>query len=102
MTNQKLWTEQEWAEAQQMRREGRSYRIIAELLGRSGKSVQDKFARESGRRERETVRVSAARPTDEMLEQVNRKYEALARRNLTASLMGDPPPGFSALEQRAS
>jgi hypothetical protein len=100
LTISKLWTEQEWAEARAMREEGRSYGLIASCLGRSYKSVESKFKNEGGRKRGDRERPSSSRPSEEVLAQRDIRIAAEDKRDLTARLQGDPPPGFSALEQR--
>jgi hypothetical protein len=88
----RAWTAQEDATARQMRREGRSKREIARVLGRRLSSVCDRL---NGKPSPAPPRVV---PDEVRAEHAHRA--ALAPRDLTAAICGDPLPGYSALDKR--
>lgn len=106
MTKSGKWTAEEWAQAQKLRASGSTYPMIAKELGRSPESVMFRFARMrdgQGTKLHLDAQIDVvARPTPEMFERRNYRLLAESKRDLTAALFGDPPPGFSALEQRVT
>jgi hypothetical protein len=79
------------------RARGAAYEAIAQKLRRTRVGVWQRF-RDHGPSfnigGRSTVSASA-------LTERSVRAEALHRRDLTASIFGDPPPGYSALDRRA-
>ena len=83
---------------------------IAELMHRSQRSIEVTYSvrvKGGGQKKRDfsapsLVRfpVSAMRPSDAMLEERERRIAAYGRRTTTAEICGDPPPAFSALDQK--
>lgn len=96
-----FWTDQELAAAARMTEQGCSFSEIGKALGRSAEAVRNKM-NDSGLHESEQPKVHIVdlRPSQEVLAARERKYELEAKRTLGAILMGDPPPGFSALDQK--
>lgn len=116
------WTEDMWNTAQRLRREGLGYLEIGKVLGLSRYQVKDRFWHVSmpdhirerrnaqGRERRSRERRAAGIPRRERVSTpLQPDMQALAERNmrlavaprdLTAALMGDPRPGWSALEGR--
>jgi hypothetical protein len=78
---------------------------VAKRLGRSLGSVIAKLDREQwgygevGARGYGAGQASV-KPSAEALDDLDRRHAALNRRSLTASLLGDPPPGFSQLDKQ--
>jgi hypothetical protein len=123
----RVWTEQEEAILLRMLAEGATKQQIADSLsGRSLASVKchirymrlpaEQKAEEERRQKRSRLERKRGAPSlhaikrvssevgspvvpPEVLEQRNRRL--MAPRDLTAILLGDPAPGFSALERRA-
>lgn len=91
------WSEEEVDLAMKLRFEWKwEYSEVAKKLERKCQSVRDKCERENQRRIRAQMRVDA----NQLLEQhYDRMRAAEDRRDLTASLMGDPLPGCSALDR---
>lgn len=95
----RYWTEGETRRAERMREENHSAIEIAAALGRTVESVKAKLAYFSPRgakgegEPRPAVSAFA-------LAQRERRCVAAGCRDLTAELMGDPPPGFSALDRK--
>lgn len=93
MTHGQEWSVEEIQRLIDLRREGRTYADIGEALGRSKHSIVCKAANirpmivEQSQKPRQAI--PAARPMS--------RSEAF-----TSRLFGDPPPGRSALDQRAS
>jgi hypothetical protein len=84
----KVWTEEEIAILIDMKRRGHSIPEIASELGRGENSVAN--------------RASSLRSTIvDGAGIVFRPPQAFVHADLTAKIMGDPPPGRSALDQRA-
>ncbi|WP_425991328.1 hypothetical protein [Afipia sp. DC4300-2b1] len=119
----KFWTEERLAKLNAEYAEGIPLQDIADHLGTSKRTVENRLywlrmtpERRAARRQKineyrralkkedtrvtiEQVQVSA-RPSEEQLRQRDAR-EMLPYRDLTAMLCGDPPIGLSALDQRA-
>lgn len=111
------WTEEQWMRAQCLRNAGKSFVQIAAELGMTRRQVKNRFyhkalSREqldaknsyerAGRSLRKTERKSPyvwPAVTSQADAERNARF-ATAPRDLTAALMGDPRPGWSALERR--
>lgn len=95
------WTEHELSRAVKMRAEGLTFKEVGSALGRSADAVRNKM-NETGLHESEQPKTHLVdiKPSPEMFAARDRKYEAEARRDLSAILMGDPPAGFSALDAK--
>lgn len=85
----KPWTEAEIARAVQLRKSGLLIKEVAEQLGRTFDSTASKIGNLKTLIDGK-AKAPAARP---------RLYRSRSE-FVTASLMGDPPPGRSALDQR--
>lgn len=115
------WSELETARAIEMKAEGRSYKEIAEYFDRGMWGVRAHLTRlalgEDERRERERANWQRRkirerfRPLDRPSTapdqaEIERALDArdlrlmLLPRDLTAAILGDPLPGYSALERR--
>jgi hypothetical protein len=90
LTSAKLWTDEEIAEAEDLLERGWRQVDIAQKLGRSESSVNSKLY---------SLEHQNRVPPDRIAEAEARR-EASWRRNTTALLMGDPPPGYSARDRR--
>jgi hypothetical protein len=109
-TQRKQWSSEDEALAKELMAQGASEVLFLEKLGRSKAAAHTHFYYKAGKRPyRVRVRPSlapvggtdvhvSARPTDELLEDAKRR--ALAPRDITAQLMGDPPRGYSALDKQ--
>lgn len=115
-----LWTAEQDQTLHAMVIEGKTYREIADALGRSYQSVKSRVLwieipaevrRDSNRKKRERqvykgpaeVRREQAqgnKVSPEAIEDRNRRLMARTQMDLTGMLMGDPAPGCSALERR--
>lgn len=118
----KRWTEDELVEFREMLANGVSQKDLAERFDRSVDSIKSRIAWEKITPERRLQRNEAikcrrakeiksprvviervtveTRPAQDVL--AERDYRAgLTPRDLSAALMGDPLPGYSALERRA-
>lgn len=117
------WTAEEWQSAQDMRSQGLGFDDIAVRLGRSGKAVREKFAKndltpeqrqqraEYRRRQRsmgtKTKQIAGMTFSAPLTKPANpafaeRDYRlSLTPHDLTAAIFGDPLPGYSALDRRA-
>lgn len=117
------WTDEQWKEAQRLQDAGQNYSQIAAALGMTWRQVKNRFYHKSLSRARLDERNAmerehrlyrrdpAVRPTykppyawpepspDAVAERNTRL--ATRPRDLTAALLGDPRPGWSALERRA-
>lgn len=107
------WSDEECALLWRERKEKRpatQYKVLAERLGRNLRSVMEKM-RHLERIQREPPKfirapsIVIATPRDReadrrMLDERDIRLAALEQRDLTAVLLGDPPPGFSALDGR--
>lgn len=117
----KNWNDAELTKAKQLREQGLEYKEIAEILGRTEKSVESKFTYErmtEPQREHRRALIRSYRRNAELepiapssfraVEQTKASPEAIADRNarlmapksLSAWLMGDPPFIQSALAKR--
>jgi hypothetical protein len=117
-----VWTAEETAILRKMMKDCHSFRVIAKKLGRTLKSIEEKWyrlnmsedvrerRRERARRRRQadnekrsirshSVLIISTRPTSDLLAERDAK-SAIPPRDLTAAFCGDPKPGFSALERR--
>jgi hypothetical protein len=118
------WAAEEWQRAQDLQKQGLGFDDIAVRLNRSGRAVRAKFAKENLTAEQRQQRAEYQRlrrseeiktrqiagvtfakvPTREAASafaQRDRKL-ALTPRNLTAAILGDPLPGYSALDRRTA
>lgn len=96
MRNGEPWTAKELIASQRMRVEGRTYAQVAEFLGRTRSAVKARFAKLD--RPSRAARTIPMFVPESALEERDRRL-ALAPRDTTALLLGDPLPGFSALER---
>lgn len=97
----KMWTPDEFDRAITMRNDGFDHTEIAAALGRSQTSVQSKF--ENDRRARIGRPIEGAKSrvlSDRQQDERARRSDGYDARDLTSQIMGDPPRGFSALDQR--
>jgi rhamnose utilization protein RhaD (predicted bifunctional aldolase and dehydrogenase) len=107
------WTDEQWAQAQALRAAGNTTKQIADLMGLTRKQVGKKFEQKSAARiEKDKQRAALYRhtnvcdmpgprvnPPDDVLRARDARMDASYRRTIGAQLMGDPPPGYSALDQ---
>jgi rhamnose utilization protein RhaD (predicted bifunctional aldolase and dehydrogenase) len=107
------WTDEQWAQAQALRAAGNTTKQIADLMGLTRKQVGKKFEQKSAARiEKDKQRAALYRhtnvcdmsgprvnPPDDVLRERDARMDASYRRTIGAQLMGDPPPGYSALDQ---
>lgn len=98
------WPDLEKAELMRLRTiEGRDWAEIASQLKRSEAAVKSKFKYLQSEKLRQEPEAEVTRtnvPKDVLAEQA-RRLSAMAR-DLTGSLLGDPPLGFSALDRRSA
>lgn len=107
------WTSKMWLRAQEMCRAGMDELEIAIDLGLPQASIRYKFENERfvGRTTlmprrpaaKTSIRIATSpqgRPPQHVEEERERRLAARDRQDLTASFFGDPPPGYSALDQR--
>ena len=119
MTPPRKWNKADLAELQVLRSQGKISREIAEIMGRTEKSIRGKlewikltpemrkkrYDAEARRRMRGVRvrqpdgRLPRAPIPAVVLEDRDRRY-SIPPRDLTAALLGDPIPGMSALERR--
>ncbi len=92
-TEPKPWTEQELNHAKLLERNGYKHSQIAKLLDRATTSVTNKLnpPQPRGFHRIEVARLKAA---------AELRKAAADRRSPTATFFGDPPPGYSALDER--
>jgi len=103
MTNPtQSWSRSDWERARQLREAGGSYQDIADDLGVAVHRVSAKFAnvRHRERIESGTVKDYNSGPSPKALIERQARAVAASRRNQTAQLCGDPPPGYSALDKK--
>jgi hypothetical protein len=96
-----LWTEQELSAALDMRAQGCTFEEVGKALGRS--ATRDKLTAAQlhvPEVSRTLAAVDDPRPSQEVLDARDYRREMGALRSIGAVLMGDPPPGFSALDQK--
>ncbi len=91
------WTEAEEQQLMDMRAQGRSYRDCAKALKRSLCSAQEKGYRLGLNYEFKEHSAGAHREAQALIPRIDR-----SKMSLTALMLGDPPPGRSALDQGAS
>lgn len=96
-----LWTEDEISTAVAMRASGATFEDISKAIGRSAAAAREKLTT-VGLHEPEVTRLIDIdpRPSPELLAARAYRYEMAARRTLSEMLLGDPPPGFSALDEK--
>lgn len=85
------WTEDEYRRAVNMRADGLTCKEVGLAIGRSEKAVRQKML---------YFDPPIGRPTELMLLRRDRREDASYRRDLTGTLCGDPPPGYSALDRK--
>jgi hypothetical protein len=97
------WPESEKAELMRLRLvEGRDWSEIAVILKRSEAAVKSKFKYEQCQPQNLKAAIGGREPVPaNVLAEQTRRIAAWSQRTLTAAAMGDPPPGFSALDRRA-
>lgn len=100
----KTWDPEEYRKAVHLKNLGLTDAQIGERLGRTEKGVAAKLW--VGYRNNHLDRPMTSRPTtgrvavDPVVLAARAKYQAAqGRRTLTQSLLGDPPPGYSALDR---
>lgn len=98
------WPESEKAELMRLRLvEGRDWSEIAVILKRSEAAVKSKFKYEQCQPQNLKAAVGDRVPVPaSVLAEQAARAAALAERTLTAALMGDPPPRYSALAGRVA
>lgn len=100
----KLWTAQETELAEKLIFDGASDAVCRSLLGKSRQACRDRVIRAQNQREGISNAVNHYVNTRIDIPpevEADRDRRLLAQRSLTATLLGDPAPGFSALERRA-
>lgn len=119
-----MWTSSEWEKVVRLRAEGLTLQAIAPRIGRPFHQLRHKVRWETMTPEQRETRAAkirsykkafsqtvktdrqfemvrrSARPTLEAIDDRERRHAA-GPRDLTGAFFGDPPVGFSALEQRA-
>lgn len=95
----KVWFGDRWERAQALKAEGKSYNEIAAALDLKPGQVRSKFEVEHYRHQT-AIQGAAHRPSEDVLEDRDRR--SMAPRDLTSSIFGDPPPGYSALDKKRS
>lgn len=91
------WTEAEAQQLKKMRRDGMSYPAIARAMNRTTSSVEGKGNNLGLGTEFRELGARAYRDTQALIPRVDR-----SKMSMTALMLGDPPPGRSALDQGAS
>jgi IS30 family transposase len=91
-----VWVGDTWERTLQLHIEGYSPRQIALKLGLAESTVENKLENEL-RAQKAAAKQAHVDP--EILAR-NARHEAAERRDLTATFFGDPPPGYSALDQK--
>lgn len=94
------WSMKEFTYALKLRHEHKTYREIADILGtgRTAQQVCSRLCRRTMKVERERRPERVVVPLSAAQDQLLRGL--LAPRDLTAWFMGDPLPGYSALDRR--
>jgi hypothetical protein len=107
------WTDEQWTQAQALKAAGHTTKQIADAMGLTRKQVGKKFEMKSAARiEKDKRRAALYRhinvvdmpgprvnPPEDVLRERDARMVASCRRSIGAQLMGDPPPGYSALDQ---
>ena len=104
------WTDEETEMLCSLHAQGFPFKVIAERIGRTFKSTRNRFQRVAARRR------SVAKPSDQRVQMPDTAYSARSipdgvqdrrraylnapHRSITSAFFGDPPKGFSALDQR--
>ena len=114
--NEGPWSDEEWRRASQLIDDGHAIEVIAQMIGRSYDSLACKMryeAMDDKQRQHEYDRINAYRrkeggpyrkvnvadrPMDDILAARDRYLSA--PRTLSQRLLGDPPPGYSALDRK--
>lgn len=102
MTNPKTtWDPKDWTRAKTLRDSGMTIPEIAEELDIDERRVHGKFTAEGYRTRRDTGTIRRTKEPSPAAE-ASRASRHIARlnQNTTGFIMGDPPPGFSALDKR--
>lgn len=100
------WSPEKLRVALEMRANGATYMEIGKVIGLSHVSVSIELAnapcpRKASERRMDNARTTeASRAPNTVLIERERRAEAADRRNYTQTFFGDPPPGFSALDQK--
>lgn len=90
------WTDEDYATARQLREAGVSFDDIAKKLGRTVYAIKSKL------QGRVAEAMAPPTPPEDVLTERERLLDARARQCDIAHLMGDPPPGYSALDRMRS
>jgi hypothetical protein len=107
------WTDEQWSQAKALRATGHTTKQIADAMGLTRKQVGKKFeVKGEARLAREKRRGAQFRfvkpvfdmsgraaPPEDVLRERDARIDASCRQTIGARLMGDPPPGYSALDQ---
>jgi hypothetical protein len=104
MTAAKPWTPHEWMRARTMRNNGDSYAKIDHSLGRRLGSTQGKFDYVPSEKQsiKDGDQLPGLNAPSEVLADRDARREAADRRDLTATLCGDPAPGWSMRDRERS
>jgi hypothetical protein len=92
----KSWTDEEVEHALGLRRLGLAVKQIALKIGRTELAVFSKFTEIS----HNSAQPQVCRVTPEALAAREARRDGYDRRDLTATFCGDPPVGYSALDDR--
>lgn len=100
----RAWKSEDDRELMALRRQGKTWAKVGEAMGRSRNSVQARAERLMWGSDEVYTRLripaSWTEPPSTVLAEREQRVGARERMSLTASLCGDPPPGYSALDQR--
>jgi hypothetical protein len=94
------WTPEETMRAAAMHAEGASYREIGERMRRSEGSVMSHLKEPGLGKVHDAGWHAFAKPTEDMMVAMEARRDAFDARDLTATMCGDPPVGYRALDKR--
>lgn len=80
--------------------EAMEWEDIAAELGRPVRACSERYQTERYRAGRYLKARSEKAPSNKAVIDAERREAALAARSLTGSILGDPPPGYSALDRQ--
>lgn len=91
----RVWFGDMWERAEKMLAEGVAHKVIATELGVQPRQLEFKIRNEHGHNKR-----LSPGPSPDALRDRELREAAADRRGLTQTFFGDPPPGYSALDQK--
>ena len=98
----RVWTEEDMALARKLYAEHQSFVAVAKIMGRNKQTVNDWLsgARGGGANRVKVIKNEAMCIPPEVLQDRERRYQLMMTVDPVKLMLGEPLPGYSALERR--